>query len=114
VDVVYFPKSEGESEFLEYPRITGPVPTLIRKTLDLLKTNFLKEKVIKQADKAEVIRIWNYPYAALEEAVANALFHRDYQLGSRLKSGFHRNPSYCLIMVALIALSVRKILSAAE
>jgi len=57
VDVVYFPMGEGESEFLEYPRITGPVPTLIRKTLDLLKTNFLKEKVIKKADKAEAIRI---------------------------------------------------------
>jgi ATP-dependent DNA helicase RecG len=61
VDVVYFPKGEGESEFVESPRITGPVPTLIRKTLDLLKTNFLKEKVIKQADKAEATRIWNYP-----------------------------------------------------
>ncbi len=85
VDVVYFPKGEGEPEFVEYPRITGPVPALIRKTLDLLRTNFLKEKVIKQANKAEAIRIWNYPYAALEEAVANSLFHRDYQLREQVE-----------------------------
>ncbi|WP_276499873.1 RNA-binding domain-containing protein [Pontibacter litorisediminis] len=78
VDVVYFPKGEGHSEFTEFPKITGPVPDMIRKTLDLLQTNFLREKVIKQPGKAEAVRVWNYPYAALEEAVANALYHRDY------------------------------------
>ena len=26
------------------------------------------------------MRVWNYPYAVLEEAIANALYHRDYQL----------------------------------
>ncbi|WP_081604598.1 ATP-binding protein [Nafulsella turpanensis] len=78
VDVVYFPKGEGNPEFTEFPKITGPVPAMIRKTLDLLQTNFLKEKVIKQEGKAEAVRVWNYPYAALEEVVANALYHRDY------------------------------------
>ncbi|NEM99434.1 RNA-binding domain-containing protein [Pontibacter burrus] len=78
VDVVYFPEGEGHPEFTEFPRITGPVPAMIRKALDLLQTNFLREKVIKQQGKAEAVRLWNYPYAALEEAVANALYHRDY------------------------------------
>lgn len=54
------------------------MPAIIRKTLELLQTNFLKGKVIKQQGKAEAVRVWNYPFAALEEAVANALYHRDY------------------------------------
>ncbi|TSA38550.1 MAG: hypothetical protein D4R64_02560 [Porphyromonadaceae bacterium] len=28
--------------------------------------------------QAEAVRVWNYPYIALEEAVANCLFHRNY------------------------------------
>lgn len=78
VDVVYFPNGEGNPEFTEFPKVTGPVPSIIRKTLELLQTNFLREKVVKLPGKAEATRVWNYPYAALEEAVANALYHRDY------------------------------------
>ncbi|MBC5995110.1 RNA-binding domain-containing protein [Pontibacter cellulosilyticus] len=85
VDVVSFPKGEGYPEFTEFPRITGPVPSMIRRTLDLLKTNFLQEKVIKQQGRAESVRISNYPYAALEEAIANALYHRDYQVREQVE-----------------------------
>ena len=30
-------------------------------------------------DRAEADRIWNYPYAAVEEALANAVYHRSYE-----------------------------------
>ena len=30
-------------------------------------------------DRAEAYRIWNYPYAAVEEALANAVYHRSYE-----------------------------------
>lgn len=80
VDIVHFPKGEGSAEFIEYPRISGPVPAMIRKALDLLSTNFIRNRVIKADDRAESLRIWNYPYAAIEESVANALYHRDYQV----------------------------------
>ncbi|WP_181308769.1 RNA-binding domain-containing protein [Rufibacter sp. XAAS-G3-1] len=85
VDVVYFPKGEGDPEFTEFPKITGPVPSMIRKTLEVLQINFLREKVIKQPGKAEAVRVWNYPYAALEEAVANALYHRDYMVREQVE-----------------------------
>jgi ATP-dependent DNA helicase RecG len=80
VDIVHFPNGEGNAEFIEYPRILGPVPVLIKNTLELISTNFLKNKVIKDSSRAESLKIWNYPYPALEEAIANALYHRDYQV----------------------------------
>jgi ATP-dependent DNA helicase RecG len=80
VEVVHFPNGAEDPKFKEYPKITGTIPAQIEKTLQLLKTNFLKEEVIKTEGKAKSDRIWNYPYGALEESIANALYHRDYQV----------------------------------
>lgn len=80
VEIVYFPKGAEDPEFIEIPAISGPVPFMIKETLSYLSTHVLEEKIRKVENQPESIRIWNYPYAALEEAVANALYHRDYQL----------------------------------
>jgi ATP-dependent DNA helicase RecG len=45
-----------------------------------MRTFVLKEKITKIQGKAESHRVWNYPYSALEEAIVNAVYHRDYQL----------------------------------
>jgi ATP-dependent DNA helicase RecG len=45
-----------------------------------MKVNYLKEKVIKQSDRPESNRIWNYSYEVLKEAIANAMYHRSYQI----------------------------------
>lgn len=78
VEVVYFPNGEAEA-FTEYDPIKGPVPSQIKRTLEFLTTNFLKEKVIKPVHKAESNRTWNYPLQAIEEILVNAFYHRDYQ-----------------------------------
>lgn len=39
---------------------------------------FIKEEVRKRPDRAEADRFYNYPYVALEEALANAVYHKDY------------------------------------
>ena len=44
-----------------------------------IERNFLKEAVIKRADKPEAERFWNFPVAAIEEALANAIYHRSYE-----------------------------------
>lgn len=80
VEIVIFPKGADDPEFKEIPAITGPVPKMIKDTLGYLRTHLLEEKIRKVPGQEEAVRVWNYPYAALEEAIANALYHRDYQL----------------------------------
>lgn len=78
VEIIYFPNGAGDKEFTE-KKMEGPVHQQIIDTLHWLKSNFLQEKVMKLPNQAEAVRAWNYPYAALEEAVANCLYHRNYQ-----------------------------------
>ncbi|MBE9598473.1 RNA-binding domain-containing protein [Pedobacter sp. MC2016-24] len=79
VEIVNFPNGADDPEFFEVPAIVGPVPNQIRQTLQYLKTNILKQKTKKIAGQAESVKVWNYPYEAFEEIIANALYHRDYQ-----------------------------------
>jgi len=51
----------------------------IKNVLEYLKSMVLAEKVIKIPGQAEALRIWNYPYEAVEEAVVNAYYHRSYE-----------------------------------
>ena len=81
VDIVIFPEGciENPNNMIEVPKIVGPVPEMIKQTLDYIRTNVIKKRIIKPKDKAESITFFNYPYQAIEEAVVNALYHRDYQ-----------------------------------
>lgn len=78
VEIVYFLNGADSKEFIE-KKIEGPVQQQITDSLSWLNANILQEKVIKVPMQAEALRVWNYPNVALEEAVANCLFHRNYQ-----------------------------------
>ncbi|MCH6236660.1 RNA-binding domain-containing protein [Cognataquiflexum rubidum] len=79
VEIVHFPNGDASDEFFEIPNISGPVDQMINQTLTYLKVNVLRQKTIKVKGSAESVKAWNYPFQALEEIVANALYHRDYQ-----------------------------------
>jgi ATP-dependent DNA helicase RecG len=51
----------------------------VREALDYIRRNFVREIVIKHPDRAEATRVENFPYAAVEEAVVNAIYHRSYE-----------------------------------
>ena len=80
IDVVAFPegKIKNPHNFTE-KTFKGSVPQIIKQTMDYLETNILYETVQKVSGKQEANRFWNYPYDAVEEAVVNSMYHRDYQ-----------------------------------
>lgn len=81
VDIVIFPEGsiENPDVMIEVPKIVGPVPKMVRETLSYLRTNVIKKRIAKPTDTEKSEKTYNYPYQAFEEAVVNALYHRDYQ-----------------------------------
>ncbi len=53
---------------------------ITKETLDFLRTNVIKKQIVKLRDKAEARTFYNYPYQALEEAVVDSLYHRDWTI----------------------------------
>jgi len=78
IDVVWFPEGTGGDKFTEKV-FQGPVHQMLREALDFVRRNYLTETVIKHPDRAEATRVANFPYAAIEEALANAIYHRSYE-----------------------------------
>ena len=80
VEIVTFPEGREKNPRRFTEKIfKGSVPHIISQTMDYFRTYVLYEMVQKVPDRAEANRYWNYPYEALEEAVVNSLYHRDYQ-----------------------------------
>jgi ATP-dependent DNA helicase RecG len=77
IDVVWFPEGAGGDRF-EEKIFKGPLARMTREALSYIQRNYLRETVIKHPERAEATRVWNFPYAAIEEAVVNAVYHRSY------------------------------------
>lgn len=60
---------------------TGPLDRQLRDALSYIKNYIIKEKITKIPGQAEAERIYNIPYAAVEETLSNAIYHRSYQIG---------------------------------
>jgi len=63
----------------------GPVHYQLRAVLDFIQNNIIQEFVVKNPDKAEATRYYNYPFIALEEVLSNAVYHKSYELGSPIE-----------------------------
>ncbi len=79
IDVVTFPngKIKDPNNFTEVT-FKGCVTQMIKHTMDYIKSNVLKEHVRKISGRQEAERFWNFPYDAIEEAVVNSVYHRDF------------------------------------
>ncbi len=79
IDIVTFPngKMNDPDNFTEVT-FKGSVTQMLKQAMDYLKSNVLKEYVRKISGKQESERFWNYPYDAIEEAVVNSVYHRDF------------------------------------
>ena len=77
IDVVQFPSGLGGDDIIE-KTFKGPIQQQLRDALQYIRNVVITEKVIKYPDRAESDRFFNYPYAAIEEALSNAVYHRAY------------------------------------
>ena len=77
IDVVEFDDETGDSFSEKF--FTGPLHRQVKEALSYLKNKVIKEFVRKIPGRAEADRFFNYPYAALEEVLVNAVYHRSYE-----------------------------------
>ena len=89
----YFPRSwielvwhkdDSGRNFIE-KTFKGPLHKQLRAALDFIQSNILVETVTKFSYKAEANRAWNFPFEAIEEAVANAVYHKSYEVGKPIE-----------------------------
>ena len=77
IDVVQFPDGLGGDHIVEQT-FKGPIHQQLRDALQYIRNTIITEKVVKHPERAEADRFFNYPFAALEEALSNAVYHRAY------------------------------------
>lgn len=78
IEVVDIPDPTGTN--MTEKVFTGPIQRQLRDALAYIKNYTIKEVIIKDKRKAESAAIFNYPYAAIEEILSNAVYHRSYQV----------------------------------
>ena len=89
----FFPRSwielvwhkDGSGQLFEEYYFKGCIQKQLRNVLDFIRTNIIAEKVIKQKNKAEALRFYNFPYVAIEEALSNAIYHKSYERQSPIE-----------------------------
>lgn len=79
IDVVQFPDDLGGDKIIE-KTFKGPLHQQLRDALLYIRNNIITEQVIKHPDRAEADRFFNYPYAAVEESLCNAAYHKGYDV----------------------------------
>ncbi|MDJ1649881.1 MULTISPECIES: RNA-binding domain-containing protein [Gordonibacter] len=78
IEVVDIPDPTGKG--MVERTFRGPLDQQLSDALRYLQNNVIAEVVVKRPDEAEASRVYNYPYAAVEEALCNAVYHRSYQI----------------------------------
>ena len=77
IDVVQFPSGLGGDDIIE-KTFKGSIQQQLRDALQYIRNVIITEKVVKHPDRAEADRFFNFPYAAVEEALSNAVYRRAY------------------------------------
>lgn len=88
IEIINFQTPGADSDFTEI-NIEGPLHVQLKEALKYLKFQVIKEKIHKVSYQAEAIRYFNFPYEALEEILANAIFHRNYEIREPIEIRIH-------------------------
>ena len=79
IELVRFHDEEAEASDFTEKTFYGPIWKQVKDALDYIKNTVIEEKVVKVEGKAEADRFFNYPYNAIEEALVNAVLHKNYK-----------------------------------
>ncbi|MEM6265264.1 MAG: Fic family protein [Bacteroidota bacterium] len=77
-------KDEAGRDFTE-KYFKGPLHLQLREALAYIRTFTIEEKTEKVDGEAEAKRFHNFPFNAIEEALANAVYHKSYELGKPIE-----------------------------
>ena len=78
IDVVEFPDDTGDR--IREKTFRGPLHQQLREALLYIKNSIIQEQIIKVDSVAEARRFFNIPFAAVEEALSNAVYHKGYDV----------------------------------
>lgn len=89
----FFPYSRTEVAIIHDPAgrvidekvFDGPVNLQITRAIEFIRDRAVIERVRKVPDRAEALRYYNYPIEAIREVLANALYHRSYEIPEPVK-----------------------------
>lgn len=77
IEIVDIPDPTGKGMSEHYFR--GPLDRQLSDALAFIRNYVVAERIYKVPDRAEAVRVFNYPYEAIEEALSNAILHRSYE-----------------------------------
>jgi ATP-dependent DNA helicase RecG len=89
IDIVEFPDESGDT--IREKTFKGPLHHHLREALIYIKNSILQEQVIKVVGVAEATRFYIYPFAAIEEVLSNAVYHKGYDEREPIEVGVEAN-----------------------
>ena len=75
----------GTKRRMESKTFTGPLWKQYRKIVEYINDKYLSTLVIRDEGKANNRKVANFPYVAVEELVANAIVHNNYENGKPIQ-----------------------------
>jgi predicted HTH transcriptional regulator len=69
----------GTKRLMESKKFTGPIWKQYQNIVNYINDNFLNLYILRQEGEAENRQLSNFPFVAVEELVANAIVHNNYE-----------------------------------
>lgn len=71
--------ADGTGRHMVEHTFRGPLDRQLTDALAYLRNNIVAQRVVRLDNQSETLRVSNYPFAAIEEALSNAVYHKSYQ-----------------------------------
>lgn len=78
INLVLMPNPTGEG--MEERIFRGPIQNQLEDALAFIKSNVIAKKYFKPEGVIQTRTVFNFPFNAVKEALANAVYHRSYQI----------------------------------